>query len=127
MSVSVTNSKILLPNTAIELVVNAATADVADTAEVFTITLDRADHKAVMTVVNASADTALAVSVAAGDLWAATTALTFSVPAAKEYVVELEGGKDAQDNGTILVTLTPGSGKKLLTDHAAEVKYIETI
>lgn len=126
MAVTVLNTNVAEMNEATEKKINLATVDTVDGTEVFTITPARADYKNVMEVKNGGA-TALAVKVAVGDLWAGVEDLVLSVPANKTIVVELEEGKYGQNDGTILVTLTPSTGKKLVTDHSASVSFIGTL
>lgn len=123
MAVAVTNSTVSL-NSAVNKTFNAATADTADLAEVFTITPTKADYKTVIEISNVTG--ILAYSIAAGDLWAGK-AVTGTVAANKTVIIEVEGGKVMQNDGTILLTLTPASGTKLLTNHAASVQVIQTL
>jgi hypothetical protein len=125
MAVTVTNSTTVL-NTAVEKTFNAATADTANESEVFTITPTKADYKSFIEIKNAGSNGTITYSIAAGDLWAGKV-LTGSVAQGKTSIIQVEGGKVMQDNGTILVTLTPASGKKLLTDHAATIQYVQTL
>lgn len=126
MAVAVTKTTAVL-NTAVEKTFNAATADGANGTEVFTITPAKADYKGIIEIKNTATDQGtLTYSIAAGDLWAGK-AVTGSVAQGKTAIIEVEGGKVMQDNGTILVTLAPATGKILLTNHAATVQYIETL
>lgn len=125
MAVSVTNTSITTFNTEVELTPNAATSTTIDETEVFTITPTVADHKVLIEVVNGAGHGTLAWSVAAGDYWAAGDALTGSVADGKTELIILEGAKYKAQAGTVALTLTPASGKRLLTDHAAEVNAIE--
>lgn len=127
MAVAVTNSTIASFNTEIEKTFNAATSSVVDTAEVFTITPTKADNKMVIEIYNGSGHGAVAWSIAAGDFFASTVAKTGSVAAAKTEIIELETAKYKKAAGTILVTLTPASGKRLLTDHASGMSVIELV
>ena len=70
---------------------------------------------------------AVAWSIAAGDYWAAGSAKTGSVAQATTELIMLEGAKYKTQAGTIAITLTPASGKRLLTDHAAAVNCIQII
>ena len=120
MAVAVVNTQCIF-NEAVEKTFNAATATVADAAEVFTITLTKADYKSVIEISNVSgSDGTLTYSFAAGDLWAGVE-VTGSVDQGETAVIEVEGGKVMQNDATILLTLTPADGKILLTDHEASV------
>ena len=131
MAVAVTNTTVTF-NTAVAITKSAATSSVIDTAEVFTITPTKAvttgaDYKGVIIINNTATDQGtITYSIADGELWAATGAATGSVAQGVSSVIEIEGGKLNQADGTILLTLTPASGKRLLTDHAATVSYIQT-
>jgi hypothetical protein len=127
MSVTVTNSKIVTMNTALAMTANAATSSTIDQAEVFTATPTRPDYKVAYIIYNGTGHGSITYSVAAGDFWASTAAVTGTVAAGAFAVVELEGGKVKQDDGTVAITLTPASGKRLLTDHAAGMYVIETL
>ena len=126
MAVTVTNSTIAAFDTITTVTSNAATADVDGTAEVFTITPTKAGHSCVLIIggVGSAADGDITFSVAAGDFWA-SVAVTGTVTKNTEKMIELETAKIMQNDGTIAVTLTPISTDKLLTDHAAYVKFIE--
>jgi hypothetical protein len=128
MSVAVTNSTISAFNTITTVTSNAATADTDELAEVFTITPTKADYKLVVIIggTGSGADGNISYSFAAGDLWNGV-AVTGTVTKNTEKMIELEGSKTNQNDGTVLLTLTPAATDKLLTDHAAYVKVIETL
>lgn len=128
MAVTVTKSTISAFNTVTTVTKNAATADVDSTAEVFTITPSKASYKTVLIIggTGAAADGDITFSIAAGDLWA-SGAVTGTVTKNTEKMIELENARVIKKDGTIALTLTPAATDKLLTDHAAYVKYIETI
>lgn len=125
MAVTVTNSTISTFNTEVVKTNNPATSSVVDATEVFTITPTESDEKVVVEFKNGAGHGALAWSVGAGDYWAAGDALTGSVADGATEVIVLEGAKYKLQAGTVAVTLTPASGKRLLTDHAAAVNVIE--
>jgi hypothetical protein len=127
MAVAVTNTTLTAFNTEVELTNNAATSTVADATEVFTITPTKADYKVLIQIINGPTHGAVAWSIAAGGYWAAGSAKTGSVAQAKTELIVLEGAKYKALAGTIAITLTPASGKKLLTDHAAAVNCIQMI
>lgn len=125
MAVTVTNSTISTFNTEVAATANAATSSVVDATEVFTITPTKADYKVAITIENGAGHGALAWSFAAGGFYAAGSAKTGSVADGAREVIVLEGAKYKALAGTIALTLTPASGKRLLTDHAAKVVVVE--
>lgn len=128
MAVTVTNSTFTALNTITTVIKNAATADVDNTAEVFTITPTKAGKNLLIIIggTGSGADGNLTYSIAAGDLWA-SGAITGTVTKNTEKMLEIDSAKVLQDDGTILLTLTPASTDKLLTDHAAYVKVVEML
>lgn len=125
MAVTVTNSTIAKYNTEIVKTFNAATADTANGTEVFTITPKVSGNSIAIEISVADTNGAVGFSIAAGGLWGAGAAKTGSVAQATTEIIQIETGKYLKNDGTILLTLTPATGKKLLTDHAAKVAVIE--
>lgn len=125
MAVSCTNTNILKYDTEYTVTKNAATSSVIDATEVFTITPTKADANMVISLTVATGHGAVAYSVAAGGQWASVSALTGSVAEAATEAIVLEGAKYKSTSGTYVITLTPASGKRLLTDHAATMQVIE--
>lgn len=126
MAVAVDNTKIVASGIGYQVVNNAATVDSANGSEVFTITPTVAERNTVIRVINGAGHGALAFSIAAGDFWA-SKAITGSVSDGKSEIIQIEGAYSKQDVGTILLTLTPASGKKLLSEHAASVEVYSTL
>ncbi len=128
MAVTVTESVFTALDTITTVTSNAATADVDNTAEVFTIGPSKAGNKMVIIIggTGAAADGNITFSIAAGDLWQGK-AVTGTVTKNTEKMIQVDSAKVMQDNGTILLTLTPAATDKLLTDHAAYVKVIELL
>lgn len=122
MAVTVTNTKITSLNVEQTLTANAATSTTIDQAEVFTITPTKS-RKAFM-FYNGAGHGAYTYSIAAGDMWG-QKAITGSIAAGATEVIELDDARVKKSNGTILVTLTPASGKRLATDHAAGMYVLE--
>lgn len=119
MAVSVTKSPIVTLNTLADLTANAATSTVAGAAEVFTITPTAAGGKMLMAFYDASTEAVArpTFSIAAGDLWAGkaiTGTFGSSAAVAGIDILEVETGRVLQDDGTILVTITPGSTSIML-------------
>lgn len=125
MAVTAVNSDLNL-NTIGTVTRNLATSSVIDATEVFTITPARADEKVCIYIENVATDQGtITYSIAAGGFWAAGSPLTGSVAQGLGRAIVLEGGKYKKQNGTILITFTPASGKRLLTDHLLRVEVIE--
>lgn len=125
MAVACVNSTILL-NTITTETKNLATSSVIDATEVFTITPTVADEKVMILIENiATGQGTITYSIAAGGFWAAGAALTGSVAQGLSRAIVLEGGKYKAQAGTIAITFTPASGKRLLTDHLLQVGVIQ--
>lgn len=102
----------------------AATADTASLAEVFDITPVR-DSGFYIEINNVSdANGSVSYSLAAGDFYAATAALTGTVAQGVSKVIVPESAKYKQSDGTYTLTITPATGKKLKTDHALTLKAV---
>jgi hypothetical protein len=105
---------------------NAATSSVIDATEVFTITPSKADYKVVIYIENVAAGQGtVTYSIAAGGYWAAGSALTGSVAQGVGRAIVLEGAKYKSVAGSIAITFTPASGKRLATDHLLQVEVIQ--
>lgn len=127
MAVAVTNTKIVKLQTEVVETANAATADVADLAEVFTVTPSTEGSKTMFRITVGPTNGAVAFSVAAGGQWGAATAYTGSVAQATSEVFVLDTARYMSAAQTLLITLTPASGKKLLTDHAASMAVYDVL
>ena len=126
MAVTVTNSKLLAMDSAISVVENAATATGANTAEAFTITLTKPGSHGCVIINNASSsDGTLTWSIAKGTGFGASVAKTGSVAQGVRQVITLDDARYKNASAAIVLTLTPATGKILLTDHAATVEVIE--
>jgi hypothetical protein len=132
MAVTVTNSTIAALNTVTATTRNLATADTDALAEVFTITPTAPDGKLLIVldfdnlVATAAADADATFSIAAGDFWAGA-AVTGTVTKSTKKMIQVETAKVLQNDGTILLTLTPGANDKLLSNHAAAVEVFEIL
>jgi hypothetical protein len=132
MAVAVTNSIIAAFNTVTATTRNLATADTDALAEVFTITPTAPDGKLLIVldfdnlVATAAADADATFSIAAGDFWAGA-AVTGTVTKSTKKMIQVETAKVLQNDGTILLTLTPGANDKLLSNHAAAVEVFEIL
>ena len=129
MAVAVVNTKLSAYDTEYAVTANAATSSVIDEVEVFTVTPTKAGHKVSILMTNATGHGAYTWSIPVGALWAGdtATALTGSIAAAATEVIQLASGKHLSAAGTYVITLTPASGKRLLTDHAAVMEVLETV
>lgn len=124
MAVTVTNSN-MAENTITTITDNPATSSVIDATEVFTITPTKADYKVIIEIDNGPTNGTVTYSIAAGAYWAAGSALTGSVAQDTKRGIVLEGAKYKSAAGTIVITFTPASGKRLLTDHLLKVRVIQ--
>lgn len=130
MSVDVTNLT-LVRDTLKDRVLDAATADVGDLAEVFTITPTKGMDKIIIEVEVADTNGAVACKLGKGGQYWAEADLEWSCPQAKTTIMHVSDiarfmkhvAKEVAD--TMELTLTPASTKKLKTDHAAKVAVIE--
>ena len=127
MAVSVTNTTIAALNTDQTLTANVATADSADATEVFTITPTKKGSKLLIVFQNANSHGAYTYSIAAGAAWASTSAITGSIAQNAKEALQVDTAKVMSASGTILVTLTPASGKKLASEHVATMFVAELI
>lgn len=128
MAVTITKSTISALNAIATVTKNLATADTDALAEVFTVTPSKAGNKFVIIIggTGAAADGNLTYSIAAGD-FSNSIAITGTVTKNTEKMIEIDTLRVKQDDGTIAITLTPAATDKLVTDHAAYIKFIELI
>lgn len=126
MSVTVTNTLISALNAEQTFTANAATSTTIDEAEVFTITPTGKDNKMAIVFSNATGHGAFTFSIAAGaGVFSTGVACTGDVAAGALEVIQIETGRYMSAAGTIVITLTPASGKILLTNHAAKMYELE--
>jgi len=126
---AVTESTMKKFNTAYELKMTAATANTGGGAEVFTFTPTAVRGLLIIDAVGPTTATAtkdIAVSIAAGTLWSGKT-VTATATKGKITVIEVETARAKGSEGEIAVTLTPGEGDKLKSDHVCKVAYVELI
>jgi hypothetical protein len=128
MAVTVTNSLISALNTEQTFTANAATSTTINETEVFTITPTNKDHKMAIFFSNGSGHGAVTYSIAKGaGVFQAPAAKTGSIAAGAIEVIQIESGKYLSSSGTIVITMTPATGKRLLTDHAFSMYELELI
>lgn len=125
MAVTVTNTTLTAYNTDSAITFNPATVDTADGTEAFTITPTQRNTQVAIFIKNVTG--VLSWSVAAGGAWAGQngSAKTGTTAANTTDVIVLETGKYQSTSGTIVITFTPASGTKLLTNHALNVYVVE--
>lgn len=132
MAVAVTNSPVVAFNTILAGTQNLATADTDALAEVFTYTPTAPDGKCLIEfdfsnkLATAAADSDATFSIAAGDFWA-SAAVTGTITKATKKAIQVETAKVLQDDGTILITITPSATDKLLSNHAGNVVVYELL
>lgn len=126
MAVTITNTLIAALNTDQALTFNAATSTVDNATEAFTYTPTGKDSKIVIGMKNGTG--ILSYSIAKGTgVFQAAAAKTGTVAATSTDVIQIETGKFIDDDGEIVITLTPANGTALLTDHAASIFVIELL
>lgn len=125
MSVNITNSRIVELNADQTLNVSAATSTVINEAEVFTYTPTGKDNKIVLAFINGAGHGAFTYSITGGVGPFGIAAKTGSIADGATEIIQIETGRFMQQPGTILITLTPATGKILLTNHAAKMWAIE--
>jgi hypothetical protein len=128
MAVAVVNSTILKMNTVATGTSNLATADTDALAEVFTITPTVGVQKLLIEIggTGSGADGDITASFAAGEFWASKI-ITATITKNTFKVIEIDLGMVLKYAGTVLLTLTPISTDKLVTDHHAFVKVYELV
>lgn len=127
--VAITNTTITALNADQTFTANAATEDVADTAQKFVYTPGtyRKGTKLGIFFSNGTGHGAYTYSIAAGDMWASVAAKTGSIAAGAIEVIQVDTAKYTQSDGTIEITLTPAGGKRLKTDHTASMYVLELL
>lgn len=120
MAVAVTNTQGLI-NASVAITANPATVDTVNGTEVFTITPTAGDFRTAIVIANPSASNgSLTATIAKStEFWAETADLTLTIEQGNSEVVYIDSARYKTSSGTVLITLTPATGKKLLTDHTA--------
>lgn len=128
MAVAVVESKITDRNEITAVTSNAATADVDGLAEAFTIEVTEADDNLYVIIggTGAAAVAGIGYSFGTGEMWNGKE-ISGTVAKNTEAVICVDTANCKKADGTIVLTLTPDAGDKLLTDHAAYVKVIENV
>jgi len=116
----------LVRDTVDTIVPDAATANTNDLAEVFTITPAKGQDKMAIQVSVANSHGTVAASLGAGTQYWASKALTWDCVQNVVSIMHISDlARFMTTASTILLTLTPAAGKKLLSEHAATVAVIE--
>lgn len=118
--VAITNTRIVALNADQTLTLNAATESTIDTAQKFVYTPTGKDNKILIGFVNGTGHGAYTYSIAGGSGVFGTAAKTGSIAEGATEVIQIESGRFMK-SGVIEITLTPASGKILLTNHAANM------
>jgi hypothetical protein len=121
--IAVTSGSVVKYNTPVAVAAAAATSSVIDTAEDFEITYGTGDGRVLILATVADTHGSVVLTAPAGAFWAGM-AQTVTVPQNAESAFVLEGAKGKLADGTIVITATPASGKRLATDHALKIKAI---
>lgn len=124
---TVTNTSLSALNIGYPVTANAADVDTVNGEQKFVITPNKRDGKTLVRITVGPTNGAVAFSIAAGDFWMGISAQTGSVAQATSEVIEIESAKYMQADGTIEITFTPATGKKLLTDHALSVEVYSMV
>jgi hypothetical protein len=127
MAVTCTNVTLEV-NTVKVLAADAAKETNANKAEAFTFTPTKAGRKILILVTETSNAGAITCSLGAGSEFWASDAQTFNAVENKTSAFQIEDvARFLTSSDTIVLTLTPATGKKLLTDHAATVQILELV
>jgi hypothetical protein len=123
-NLSLTNVLVGAFGTPKELTVVAADADTADLAQTFVYTATGKANKFAFIIYNTTGTLTYTVNAGTGVMQGA--AKTGTVAANKNWLLQVETGR-YKKGATIELKLTPASGTKLLTNHAAKVSVIELL
>lgn len=127
-NIKITPGTVTAFNTPVETAAAAATSTVANAAEVFEVTFVGKPSKVALIFSNAASNGAYTYSIAAGGILAfSANAVTGSITEGKTELVQIETGGLINSDGKILITITPATGKKTLTDHAATIRALNLI
>lgn len=124
---AIVNSKIATLNVKQALTLTAADVDSVNGTQKFVYTPTGKPSKVCFLVQVADTNGAVASSISAGTGVFGLAARTGSTAQATTGLIQIETGSHTIANGTIEITFTPATGKKLTTDHALKVAAIELI
>ena len=126
--ITLTKTTITALNTDTALTLNAADADTNDLAQKFYYTPAAKEHKVALGFQVANSHGAVSFAITKGARVFGTAAnKTFTTAQATTDIIQIETGKYMLADGTIEITATPASGKKLTTDHALKIFVIELL
>ena len=124
-NIAVVNSKIAALGTSQALTLTAATETADATAQKFVYTPTGKDGHIRFVIYNGAAE-ALTATLTAGARVFGTAAKANTITAtAGHYLLQIETGRYMLANGTVEISILPGSGKDLVNDHALTVGVIE--
>lgn len=123
--IAITNNKITALNAFQTVTIMAADADTANLAQDFIYTPTGKDNKIAVFVSVADTHGAVATKLVGGVGAFGIADKSDSVAQNTTEFAQIETGRFRQADGTIKLTLTPASGKKLASEHAAKVYWIE--
>ncbi|NLO02800.1 MAG: hypothetical protein GX126_10865 [Bacteroidales bacterium] len=122
------NNVTLEVNTVKVLAADAATETTASKAQDFTFTPTKAGRKILILVTEAGNAGAITCSLGAGSEFWASDAQTFTAATNSISAFQIEDvARFLTSSGTIVLTLTPTTNKKLASEHAATVQVIELV
>ena len=133
MAVTITNSTIEALNTVTEVTRSLATVDTDNSTEVFTFTPTVSGGKLLIVFVNDNllqsdaANNDSTFSIAAGDFAYGAAAITGTVTVDKVECIQVETVRVLQDDGTVAITMTPGTDDKLTADNALAITVYELL
>lgn len=98
-----------------------------DDTETLTITPTKRGNKLVIIISEVSGtDGTMTIDVAAGDYWAALAMTQVSVAQGTSVAIMLQAAAHkGKTTDTIVITITPASGKKIWTDHDATYQVFQ--
>ena len=126
-NISLTNTKITALNTDQALTFNAADQDTINLTQKFIYTPTGYDNKICIGFQVGDTHGAVAYSIAVSPGVFGSVAVTGSVAQAATEIVQIETGRFISATGTIEITATPATGKRLTSDHALKIFVIELI
>ena len=126
-AVTLTLAKVAAINTPVSMAVAAATETTADKAEAFELTFSGKTQHVALIFNNANSHGSYTYEIKAGDL-AMATAVTGKIEQNKaNEIVQIDTGRAIDKDKKITIELTPATGKKLATDHAATLRAVSLL
>jgi hypothetical protein len=132
MAITLASSRITAIDTVTPITVATSVEDQANKAEVCTITpTPVSSGKTAIIFYNKHASLSYTATIAAGNAyWAGKKDLALTITGTADSAsgftqVEIDLAKYLNTSGKVVITLTPASGKKLLTDHGSYLMAVE--